>query len=137
MLELKMLKRMKEIMPTIMFQGIESSTGLGIPDVFYTRGEISGWIELKELGRIPRHYFKMPWRPGQLAWYHDLRNKYKSHAPYFIVLTLVDHWYILDSKMIKMKEQYTMEEIESFFLCKNRELKNYRNLFKTSLYIND
>jgi hypothetical protein len=79
----------------------------------------------------------MPWRPGQLAWYHDLRNKYNSHVPYFIVLTLVDHWYILDSKVIKMKEQYTMEEIESFFLCKNKELRQHRNFFKTSLYIND
>jgi hypothetical protein len=137
MLEIKMLKRMKEIMPTVMFQDIESSTGLGIPDVFYSRYEISGWIEDKELSRIPRNYFKMPWRPGQLAWYHDLRNKYQSHIPYFIILTLIDRWYILDSKIIKMKEHYTMEEIDFCYLCTTKELAHNVNEFKNRLYIDN
>lgn len=136
MLETNMLKKMKEIMPTILFQGIEPVTSFKIPDVIYSRGEITGWIELKELSRVPRNRFKMPWRPGQLAWYHDLRNKYKSDAPYFIILTLCDQWYILDSKIIKMKEYYTMLEIEPFYLCTTKELGRNINFFKTNLYIN-
>ena len=135
MLETNMLKKMKQFMSNVMFQGIESDTGLGIPDTFYGQGDIDGWIELKELSRITRNKFKMPCRPGQLAWYHDLRHKYKCATPYFIVLTLCDRWYILDSKIIVMKEHYTMEEIEFCYLCTTKELGGNVNQFKDRLYI--
>lgn len=137
MLETNMLKKMKQFMSTVMFQGIESTTGLGIPDTFYGEGEIDGWIELKELSRIPQNRFKMPWRPGQLAWFHDLRRKYRCTTPYFIILTLCDRWYILDSKIIEMKDHYTMEEIDFCYLCTTKELGGHINEFKNRLYINN
>ena len=128
-----MLNKMKEVFPYILFQSIESVTGLGIPDTWFTRGMTGGWAELKRIDRVPKDKIKMPWRPGQLAWYRRLRNKYNSTTPYFIIFTIKDMWYILDSEKIVMKEYYSMRELSSCYVCETSELSQNKKKFEKML----
>ena len=64
----------------IFVQRIESGeTGKGIPDLFVITKGTPIWIELKRVhGRIPAHdglSVNIPWRPGQLAWLHDVASR--------------------------------------------------------------
>lgn len=53
-------------------QRIESGgTGLGIPDVFYSTKNRSGWIEMKRIKYVPRkstEFIDIPFRAGQYPW---------------------------------------------------------------------
>ncbi len=121
MKETKMKKKIRELIPTIMFQDIETTTGPGIPDVIYGAGHVQGWIEYKQLDKVPKTKFKMPWRPGQLAWHARYRRQYKIRQPYFVMLTIKNDWYLIDT----IKEDYTMEETKKNYICQTKELKEH------------
>ncbi len=78
--------RMQEkLSPKMFLQRIESNTGLGIPDVAFTKDVItSGWIEVKVVNKFPkREVLKVPFRPGQFAWKTNYR-KYSSRIYLFL-----------------------------------------------------
>ena len=120
MIEKKMLLKLKQLFPYIMFQSIETSTTLGFPDVIYGHADTIGFIELKELNRIPVRKFTVPWRPGQLAWYTDYKSKYKNKSPYLLIITLKDSWYFISS----IKESYSMMEANVYYIGETKDL-NY------------
>ena len=115
-----MLAKLKMIFPYIMFQGIETSTIFGFPDVIYGFDIMMGLIELKKLDRVPVRKFKMPWRPGQLAWYHNYAYKYHNKRPYIVVLTILDDWYFIHN----IKQYYTMDEIKNNFVGCTKDLND-------------
>ncbi len=118
MLESKMSAKLKQLLPHIMFQNIETGVSLGVPDIIYAHKDIQGWIELKELSRVPKAQFTVPWRPGQLAWYKNYVNKYKVDCPYFLILTIKESWYII----VDIKEHYAMEEIKDCYVGETKQL---------------
>ncbi len=128
MIETKMLAELKQLFPYIMFEGIETSTTLGFPDILYGFENTMGMIELKELNRIPIRKFKTPWRPGQLAWYTRFRKK--NMSPYVLVLTLMNSWYFITD----IKENYTMDEIQQYYISITDELKYNKDIILDVLF---
>ena len=110
-----------------MLQNIETSTGLGVPDIFYGYNGIQGWIELKEVNREVKTKTKIPWRAGQLAWYHDYKRKVNGN--YFLFLTIQDDWYIIDY----IKEEYTIYELMECSISKTRFLSKHKAYIKKLL----
>jgi len=130
MLETTMYLKLNDLLPFIMFQRIETTTGLGVPDIIYGHKLIQGWIELKELKQMPRKVANIPWRPGQLAWHHDYKFKYNNAMPYYLILTIDDYWYIIPD----IKAQYTIEELTRWYICTTSELtKNKLHIKKILL----
>lgn len=126
---------LKVACPHLFIQRIENLVDNGTPDSWISYGQGSLWAELKQLKRVPVTKFKMPWRPGQLAWYKRMRRK--SDADYFVILTIDKQWYLLNSKLIEMKEFYTMEEIKPFFICHDYALSQHQPIICRSLHLND
>jgi len=118
LIEKKMLAKLKKLFPYILFQDIETSTTLGFPDVVYGYKNVIGFMELKEINRMPVRKFTVPWRPGQLAWWTNYRLKYKNKSPYLLVLTLKDSWYFIST----IKETYTMVEANIFYIGETNDL---------------
>lgn len=57
----------------IFVQRIESGeTGKGIPDIYAIVGTQAIWIELKRVHHSIHAWEKIPWRPGQQAWLHEV-----------------------------------------------------------------
>lgn len=129
MIEKKMLAKLKQVMPFVMFESIETSTTLGFPDVLYGLGETLGLAELKELNRIPVHKFTVPWRPGQLAWHAKYAKK--NESPYRLILTMQDSWYIIPI----IKQSYLMVEVQSYYVGQTRDLKNVVDTLLHMLYL--
>lgn len=123
----------KKACPHIFVQRVENLIDTGTPDSWMACGKSGWWAELKQLSRKPVTKFKMPWRPGQLAWYKRMRKK--SKVPYFVFLTLDKSWYLLNSALIEMKEHYTMKEIEPFFICEDAQLKLHQYALTLALGI--
>ncbi len=121
MIEKKMLKKLKQILPYVMFEGIETSTTLGFPDVLYGYGSIMGVMELKEINRTPVNKFTVPWRPGQLAWHR--RFVKKNSSPYMLVLTLKDSWYFIPN----IKESYSTMEANVYYVGETSDLVHVRD----------
>jgi len=93
-----MISAVKKYDSSIFLQRIESgSTSLGIPDVYFATPTIGGWIENKEIERLPKLLYapvKVPFQVGQLAWikrhlkYNDnvyLSMYVRSEVSYFFV----------------------------------------------------
>ena len=118
-----MLTHLKKLFPYIMFQDIETSTTLGFPDVIYGHEDLIGFIELKEINRMPVRKFTVPWRPGQLAFYTNYRLKYKNKSPYLLVLTLRDSWYFISN----IKETYSMIEANKFYIGETSNLSSVKD----------
>jgi len=123
LIESKMSAKLKQLFPYIMFQNIETSTGVGVPDIIYSHADTQGWIELKELSRRPVNMFTVPWRPGQLAWYTNYTRKYKSASPYLLVLTIQDSWYFITD----IKEKYSMVEVVRFYVGDTKDLAHTKD----------
>lgn len=112
MKESLMWKKLKKHLEksSILLQRIESGrTGLGIPDIYYTKSGSSGWIELKELPyefktSIP-YYINIPFRKGQLAWI----SKFSSYINnIYILMTTKDNiWILIQSGCVKPKMKYS------------------------------
>ena len=122
MKEVDMYKKLNMVLPGIFMQRIESVTGLGIPDVAYAVEDVAGWIELKTLTRKPKNIVSIPWRPGQLAWYHKYRHK--STAPYFLILAILDDWYCITA----IKEKYIMDELQEYYIGNTKSLVAYSTM---------
>ncbi len=121
---------MANLFPYIMFQNIETVTGLGVPDVIYGHDDTQGWAEHKKLDRRPVRKFTMPWRPGQLSWWHNYRKKYKNKSPYIVVLTIQDSWYFITD----IKEVYTMMEIVKFYVGETKDLYKVKDIILSVLF---
>jgi hypothetical protein len=61
------------------------STACGIPDTWYLTPYRSGWIEMKAINRIPVNHFKVPWRPGQRAFFYRTLNRNPDLPCYLFV----------------------------------------------------
>ena len=116
MIETKMLAKLKQLLPEIQIEGIETSTTIGFPDMIYGHEYITGFAELKELDRVPVRKFTVPWRAGQLAWYKRFRKKNKS--PYMLILTIKDSWYLIPD----IKETYTVVEAYRYYIGETKDL---------------
>ncbi len=113
-----MYARLCKLLPRVFFQRIETSTGLGVPDLSYTYGDVQGWIELKEVNRDVKNIVTIPWRKGQLAWYH--RYRMYSECPYVLVLTIQDSWYFITM----IQEKYRMGYLDNLCCGTTKELKS-------------
>lgn len=131
MIETKMLSKLKRLLPFVMFEGIETSTTNGFPDVIYGFEDMLGFIELKKLDRVPVKKFTMPWRAGQLAWYK--RFSKKCHSPYLVILTIEDSWYFITI----IKETYTMAEVNQFYVGETTDLSKMSDLILMYMFTND
>lgn len=129
MLESKMSAKLKALFPYIMFQNIETSTGLGVPDIAYGHKNVNGWIELKELATQPKRVVSIPWRPGQLAWYSDYRNKYMCTNPYFLILTIGEDWYFIPD----IKEIYTIADLFKWYVGETKSLSTIKDFLYKKL----
>jgi hypothetical protein len=127
-----MLDKIKGLLPYVFFQGIENMIDVATPDVFFTFAEAIGWFEIKQLDRVPKYKFKMPWRSGQMEWYLNYKHQYQSIGDYFILLTLKDSWYIIRD----IKEIYTMKEIEGCYMCQTKDMKRFTNKFEMFMLSN-
>jgi hypothetical protein len=124
MIETKMYKILRDTFPKIFFQRIETTTGLGVPDVFFAGGYVSGWMELKQLKSWPAKPMtnvKIPWRPGQLAW--ASRYMSKTTSPYYLVLTIGHEWFFMKRNCIAseyrqadLKINYYVEDLKELSL---------------------
>jgi len=122
MKETKMYDILLDLIPWLFIQRIENTLDLGTPDAVYGLNYVTGLLEAKQLSRIPVHKFKVPFRPGQYAWYK--RYAERKTGPYTLLLTIVDDWYIVPKSAVQ--EYYTMEEINHFHYGKTKELVNNR-----------
>ena len=122
MLESKMKKTFHKLLSTVFFQDIESTTGLGIPDTFYSIDNVAGWIEAKKIDRRIVSKVTIPWRPGQYAWY--LKYRRKSSCPYFVLLTIKDAWYLIHTKI---ERTYLIGDLnENYYIGHTENLKTYQ-----------
>lgn len=118
-----MYKKLKQALPIMQLQRIETSTGLGVPDIWYGYAYYHGWMELKELSEMPKRedtLVKIPWRPGQLSWFKEYKRKYRNKSPYILCLTIADDWYMFKDK--EVKKEYTQEELKDYFICSTDNL---------------
>lgn len=53
----------------VLLQRIETSTAIGVPDLFVQAPGLAAWIELKI---IRTRDVRPEWRPGQIGWAHRL-----------------------------------------------------------------
>lgn len=76
-----------------------------LPDIYTCKNGISTWYELKVIN-IPCSSVLVPdWRPGQLAWIHDVENKGGGKGVVVLIL-----WYNNVIKLLEPQESYTLGE---------------------------
>lgn len=127
MLESGMYATLIKLLPSIHWQRIESSTGVGIPDITYATRRITGRMETKDIAAMPKRAstnIKIPWRPGQLSWYRKYRAK--TECPYILCLTIGDEWYFITA----IKEEYTQQELDLYHISTTKNLKDFRSKIK-------
>jgi len=118
--------KLEEWLPSFFHQKIENLEGLGTPDRMFGYKNRLGVMELKRVDTYRRGDLRVPWRTGQMAWY----KRYVRHnaGPYYLVLTVGDSWFFMDINNIK--EVYTREDLEAFFLGTTEELNSKQSLVR-------
>lgn len=140
----------------IMSQRIESGgVDVGIPDLFFANLEprMSGWLELKNLGRLD-DVVRVPFRPGQLLWLkrfskaglycgvaiaHDLGVSLFSGAflqPLYSKSTMLSHCCQADANsFVKLlKGDYLYEQEHTYFASVARDAGELRDECGHTIY---
>ena len=76
--ETKLFHKLRDKLTHVLLQPIETTTGVGIPDVFFQYNKaVSGWMELKQFKMPVRATTKVtiPYEPGQYGWARKYMKK--------------------------------------------------------------
>lgn len=92
-------------------QRIESSTGEGIPDVFYTIPGQHGWIELKNLQAMP----KRPTTPVKIRHFEALQKHWlakhgKLGGNCWLLVKAAKEWFLFGYWQVYEVEEWTADE---------------------------
>ena len=131
MKESKLYEYLKKALPDFMLQRIESSTGLGIPDLWLShKSGIKMWVELKAVGKSPKNILRVPFQKGQYAW---ARRAINYGTPVCLLIAVGTTVYIFYKENIK--EAYYIASIKVFadIICVDITKKKYQLIFRKQL----
>ena len=101
-------------------QAVETGgTGLGVPDVFFARSGLSGWMELKNMqDDILPDTITIDFRPGQIRWLTEFKDE---GVNVYLVVSCIDGVFFFRNSEIK--QEYTLKEfLEQRHITKLKEI---------------
>lgn len=120
MKEKSQYKKLKQLNYYFRFIRIESSTEVGIPDIYYfskRKQNISGWIENKQ-GKNKFIGIKVRYEPGQIKTLNELRQ---NSTRVFVLISYKDYLY-LTTTFIPFYSSIEVLEKHSIWIGKNSVL---------------